>query len=140
MAKAADKAPRKAQANQSVTEPKGSGPPTDCEATKTLTPAPRPAADDLTAPNTPDQLRLIQLLVNTAGKTFGALTSWLTHEQKHMRVLGWITWLFLLGAFAFVLTVLLFVWDPVQTIVLIGCSTGVVAGTNLISRHFRRPR
>lgn len=135
----AKKAPKRAQADQPATESRGSAEPsTDGEATKTLASAPRPSGEELAANDAPNELQRIQLLADTAARTFRALTRWLTHEQKHMRVLGWITWLFLLvvlGGFALVLIV-----HPMYTIAWICGSTGLVACVNLADRFFRRKR
>jgi hypothetical protein len=105
---------------------------TDLETTEAL--VPKPATE---APSTPDQLQLHRLIVDTAGRVFRAVSRWLEHKQKHMRVLGWITWLFLLGMLACVLFVLLFRWHPLQTIGLVGALSGVVAGVNVIHRRLR---
>jgi hypothetical protein len=128
MAKAAKKAPKRAQADQSPTEPRGST---------------EPSADNLTTHNAPDQLRLTQLRADIAGRTFRALKGLVKDEDKHVRVLGWITWLFLLvllGGFAVAVTVLVFRWHPLYTIASIGGSTVLVAGANLVDRHLRRRR
>jgi hypothetical protein len=105
---------------------------TDGEGTKTLT----PAAEVPTANDSSDRLRLIQLLAKIAGQIFHALTSWLTHEQAHMRVLGWITWLFLLGVVAFVVSREEFLY----TIAAIFGLSGLVAGVDVVSRNFRHRR
>ena len=132
---AAKKAPKRAQADQPATEPCGAvEPSTDGEATKTLTPA--PVAEVQTTNDSSDRLRLIQLLANIASRIFHALTSWLTHEQAHMRVLGWITWLFLLGMVAFVVSREEF---PYVISAIFGL-TGLVAGVDVVSRNLRRKR
>lgn len=137
----AKKAPKRAQADQPATESRGSAEPlTDAEATTTLA---RPHGEEPAANNVPSELQRLQWLANTAGRTYRALTRWLTHKQKHMRVLGWITWLFLLGmvgGFAAVLIVLMFRWPPWYTVVLLCGSTGLVTCANLVDRHFRRKR
>jgi len=131
---AAKKAPKRAQADQPATEPCGSvEPSTDGEATKTLT----PAAETPTPNDRPsDRLRILQLLADTAGRIFHAVTGWLTHEQAHMRVLGTITWLFLLGMVAVVVSQV----ELGHVLAAIFGLTGVVAGVDVVSRRFRRRR
>lgn len=84
-----------------------------------------------------DHHRLLVLLVDSAGRLFRGMTRWLTNEQKHVRVLGWITWLFFLGSAGLALVVMLFRWKPEQTLVFFLASTSLVAGVNLFNRFFR---
>lgn len=140
----AKKAPKRAQADQPTTESRGSAEPSaNGESTTTLPPAARPPGEEPAAKDTPNELRQMQLLADTAGRIYRALTRWLTHEQTHIQVLAWITWLFLLGivgGFAVVLLVLVFRWHPGYTVALVCGSTGFVAGSNLVNRFFRRKR
>jgi hypothetical protein len=139
---AAKQAPKRAKADQPATESRGSvEPATDGEATTALASAPQPAgSEDLVVPSSSDDLRRIRLLADIAGQVYRALTKWLTHKQKHMRVLGWITWLFLLALLGTVLIVLMFRWHPLHTVALLGASTGLVACANLINSRWRRRR
>jgi CHASE2 domain-containing sensor protein len=107
MAKAADKASKRAKTDQPATESCG------C-------------------------VRRLQLFVDTAERFFQGLGRWLTHDQKHLRVLAWIICLFVLFTIAGVLIVLLFRWEPLHTILLIGCSTGAIASMNFFDWLRRR--
>jgi hypothetical protein len=134
-------AAKRAKANRSADEACGSAEPTtDGEATKTLVPA--PAAEESTAPNTSDELRRIQLYADIAGRIYRALTKWLISKHKNLRVLGSVivVVLLVLPLAAIGLIVLMFLWNPVHTFWWLTCSTGLVAGTNLVNRLLRRRR
>lgn len=140
---AAKKAPKRVQADFPPNESSGSAElTTDGESTTTLAPPTQPAGgEQLAARNTSDELQRIQLFADIVGRIYRALTNCVTHRKKNLRVLGVITWVFLLAlpaSFAVVLIVLVFQWDPVHTIWLLTGSTGLVAGTNLVNRILRR--
>jgi hypothetical protein len=138
---AAKKAPKRAQANLPANKPCGSA---DGEPTATLVSPPQPAgAEQQTAHNTSDELQRIRLRADITVQILRELTKCVTHKDKNARVLGVITWGFLLAlptSVAVVLIVLVFRWDPAHTIWLLTGSTGVVAGTNLVNRILRRRR
>jgi hypothetical protein len=64
----------------------------------------------------------------------GAMTAWLTHEQKHLRVLGWITWILVLGMPVAVVVVLVLNWTIWATVGTATGLTGLVAGGDRLRR------
>jgi hypothetical protein len=142
---AAKKAPKRAQADPPANESCDSAvSTTDGETTAMLAPPPQPAgAEQQVAHNTSDELRRIQLRADIVMRIFRELTKCVTHRRKNVRVLGVITWGFLLAlpaSIAVALIVLVFRWDPATTTWLLTGSTGVVAGMNLVNRIVRRRR
>jgi len=81
---------------------------------------------------------MLQQLSALFGKIYRAMTAWLTHEQKHLRVLGWITWIVLLSMPVAVVVVLLLNWTVLATIVTVGSLTGLIGLSSLLSTLIRR--
>ncbi|GLZ39150.1 hypothetical protein [Actinokineospora sp. NBRC 105648] len=77
------------------------------------------------------RLRLLDWYGTTLGRALRGLNDWLTHEMVHLRVLGVVTWLVLLGGpFLLVLH-----WGPLNTMWATAGLTGVL-GLGEVVRHF----
>lgn len=67
-------------------------------------------------------------------RAFRVLSHALQHDSHGIRVLGWITWLFLLGTLSTAVTVLLFKWSPSVTIVSLTVVSVIVSAVNRLAR------
>lgn len=85
---------------------------------------------------------MLQQFSALLAKVYRAMTTWLTHEQKHLRVLGWITWIVLLLMPVAVVVVLLLNWTVVATVVTVAGLSGLVglssSLTSTLVRRFKR--
>lgn len=79
-----------------------------------------------------ERLQVLRELRLFVGQIYRGVTRWLEHPQKHVRVLAWITVLFLLGVFATVVVVIFLKWEPWMTVATIGGLTGITAIGNWI--------
>ena len=83
-----------------------------------------------------DDARL-QLIFDNAGRVARFLLKLLDNDKKRLQVIGYITWLVLLGVPTTVVLVPLFSWEPWQVIMFYAGGTGVTAVGGLVIRRFR---
>jgi hypothetical protein len=136
---AAKKAPKEAQVDRSVNGSRGSAEPTaDGGPIVPAPPTQLADAEQRAAHNTSDELQRTRLRAEIVGRFLRELTKCVTSRDGTLRVLGVITWVFLLvliASLAVVLFVLAFRWDPGTAFLLLTGSTSLVA---LINRILRR--
>lgn len=86
----------------------------------------RPQAESPSSEPT-ERLQVLREFRLFLGQIYRGMTRWLEHDQKHIRVLAWITVLLLLGVFATVVVVIFLKWEPWMTVATIGGLTGITA-------------
>jgi hypothetical protein len=140
MGKTAKKSATRAQVDQSATTSSDSTEPSpDGKVAEALTSTSRPALTSSSAHDAAERMRVLQLLIHSAGRVLREVWSWLTHEQTHMRVLGWITWLFFLLMLGVMVFVVALRWDPLEMIAVVAAGTGLTAGGDFLRRFLRKP-
>jgi hypothetical protein len=99
-----------------------------------LNTSPAPVGESSRSREMADRVWLFQTLFRFIGEIKDWLTEWLTHDQTHMRVLGWIVAVVGLGLVVTATTVMLFRWDPLEVIGLMVAFTGVAALPDVIRK------
>lgn len=79
------------------------------------------------SPESNERLQVLRQFVYACGRFYDAMTKWLEHGKWHIRVLGVLTWLVVLGAFSTLVVVVVLKWEPWMLLAAVGGFTGINA-------------